>query len=47
MVWKGTDVGLGEMMSYNNPLEAQRRSEGYNRTITGIESEVPADKWKK
>lgn len=45
IMWKGTDVGLGKKASYNNPLEAQRWTEGYNEGVTAIESEVPSDKW--
>lgn len=47
VMWKGTDVGVGEKTSFKNPLEAQRWTEGYNAFIIAMESEVPSDKWIK
>ena len=47
VMWKGTDVGVGEKASFKNPLEAQRWTEGYNAFVRAMESEVPSDKWLK
>ena len=47
VMYKKTDVGVHESASFNNPLEAQRWTEGYNSKISAIESEVPSGVWKK
>lgn len=47
IVYRDSDVLFEKSVSFNNFLEAQRWSKGYNTKLADIESMIPGDNWKK